>query len=92
MALTITIDQDGAKTTVTLTEDEETAMKNDLLDLPAWIEGAIRGKINNTRKRMVATGVNELRKAGLTVPASDTDVISTYAALPGYKNRQQREE
>ena len=91
MALTITIDQDGVLTTMTLTATEETVMRNDLLDISTWIEEAIRGKINNTMKRMVKSGIDELRKAGRVVPASDDAVIVNYAALPGYKNRKQRD-
>lgn len=91
MALTITIDQDGIITTVTLAPTEEDSMKNDLDDLPTWIEGAIRGKINNTRKRMVAQGIAALRTDGQTVPATDIDVINAFTAMPGYKDRAARE-
>ena len=36
----------------TLTSIEEAALKNDLVDIQGWVDGAINGKFNNCKKRM----------------------------------------
>ena len=88
--LTVTINQDGAITTVNVAALDETALDNDLLDKTQWITDAIAGKINNTRKRMVKQGIDALRADGLSVPSDDDSVITAYAALPTYKDRRGR--
>ena len=37
----------------TLTTTEEQVLGNDLLDIQGWVDGAINGKINKCKKRML---------------------------------------
>ena len=43
-----------AKLTLTIEVDDtdQTVLKNDLLDIDAWVQDAMTGKINNCWKRM----------------------------------------
>ena len=78
--------------TITLTSKEETALKNDLLDIDDWIQKAIAGKIHNCKKRMV----NEWRpilfddESVSSIPANDDDFIALVVTRPEYKTRSER--
>ena len=89
--ITININVDGKVINKVLSGEDQLALENDLLDVGDWIDKAIEGKINNTRKRMVRNGIVDLRRAGATIPADDDVLISTVVARPGYKNRAARD-
>ncbi len=78
--------------TITLTSKEETALKNDLLDINDWIQEAITGKVNSCKKRMV----NEWRpilfadESVSSIPANDDDFIALVVTRPEYKTRSER--
>ena len=44
----------------TLTATEESVLKNDLLDVEVWVNGAIDGKVANCKKRMIAEWLPKL--------------------------------
>jgi hypothetical protein len=79
--------------TIKLTPKEETALKNDLLDINDWIQEAITGKVNNCKKRMV----NEWRpilfadESVSSIPANDDDFIALVVTRSDYKTRSERE-
>ena len=79
--------------TVTITDADETALNNDLLDIDTWIQGAATGKINNCKKRMI----NEWRPiifaddSVATIPANDDDFIALVVARDDYKTRAERD-
>jgi len=79
--------------TVTITDADETALNNDLLDIDTWIQGAVTGKINNCKKRMI----NEWRPiifaddSVATIPANDDDFIALIVARDDYKTRTERD-
>jgi hypothetical protein len=80
--------------TVTITDAEQVALDNDLLDVDDWIQQAVTGKINNCKKRMAqeATQVLKADASVTNMPADDDGLISALAARPDYKNRAEREE
>ena len=79
--------------TVTITDADETALDNDLLDKDAWIQAAVVGKINNCKKRMI----NQWRPiifaddSVATIPANDDDFIALIVARDDYKTRTERD-
>tara|TARA_B100001079_G_C15973955_1_gene324568 strand:+ start:203 stop:463 length:261 start_codon:yes stop_codon:yes gene_type:complete len=79
--------------TVTITDADETALDNDLLDKDAWIQAAVVGKINNCKKRMI----NQWRPiifaddSVATIPANDDDFIALVVARDDYKTRAERD-
>ena len=83
-----------AKTyTVEITDHEEKVLLNDLLDVDAWIQKAVIGKINNCSTRM-ADQATQVLKADASVenmPATDAGLITALIARSDYKNRSARE-
>lgn len=77
----------------TLTSIEETVLKNDLLDIQAWVDGAIDGKVANCKKRMIAewrpilTADPDVE----SMPADDDKLIEVIVARDDYKDRAVRE-
>lgn len=75
---------------ITLTDEEQKVLEHDLLDVKAWIEGAVNGKIHNCLSR----AVNEfrLKTSEKEVPSDLMEAFNLYSSQPEYKNREQREE
>ena len=84
MALTITVN---------ISDADQVVLENDLLDLDAWVQAAVAGKINNSRKCMVKQAGQVLKDdpAVDTMPATDDGLISALVARPEYKNRVDRD-
>lgn len=78
---------------IEITETEEKVLKNDLFDIEQWIRDAIKGKINNCKKRMIREWHPRLMADPevLTIPANEEDIINMITARLDYKNRQDRE-
>jgi len=76
-----------------ITDEEAQILHNDLLDIKAWIDGAIDGKIANCRKR-AAKQYEELAKAEDLdmIPTKEHLKVAALFAHPTYKNRVQTEE
>jgi hypothetical protein len=75
------------------TKDEADALKHDLLDIKAWIDGMIDGKINNCTKRAAKEYREYLKKSGAeTAPLDDKLAIQELRKLPSYKARKERED
>jgi len=79
--------------TVTITDADETALDNDLLDKDAWIQAAVTGKINNCKKRMINTWrpIIFADDSVATIPANDDDFIALVVARDDYKTRAERD-
>ena len=84
MALTITVN---------ISDADEKAMLNDLLDIDDWVQKAVLGKINNCKKRMAqsATAVLKADASVETMPATDDGLIAALLARDDYKNRAERD-
>jgi len=84
MALTITVN---------ISDADEKAMLNDLLDIDDWVQKAVLGKINNCKKRMAqsATVVLKADDSVETMPATDDGLITALLARDDYKNRAERD-
>jgi hypothetical protein len=79
--------------TVNISDANEKAMLNDLLDIDDWVQAAVVGKINNCKKRMAASAAAIL-KADASVesmPATDDGLITALLARDDYKNRAERD-
>ena len=81
-----------ASYTITLTSQEEDALKNDLLDIDGWIQNAIKGKIHSCKKRMIEEWRPILfdDESVTSVPADDDDFIAFVVARSDYKTRAER--
>ncbi len=74
------------------TDDEVAILNHDLLDIKAWIHGAIAGKINNCKKRAAIQYREILKSEGAEmIPASDDLASKLLFSRKDYKNRQQRD-
>ena len=84
MALTITVD---------ISDADQKALLNDLLDIDAWVQSAVAGKINNCKKRMAASAAAVLKADASveTMPATDDGLVAALLARPDYKTRAARD-
>ena len=76
---------------INLTVEQESILKNDLLDIQAWLQDAINGKINNSKKRMFREWEPKLKQRYETLPTSDSAIIAKILAEPDYKDRVARD-
>ena len=78
----------------TLTTTEESVLKNDLLDVGKWVTGAIDGKVNNCKKRMIAEWTPKLNadESVESIPANEEKLIEVIVARDDYKNRADRDK
>jgi hypothetical protein len=76
----------------TLTTTEEQVLGNDLLDIQAWVDGAVDGKINNCKKRMLREWQPKLLAdpAVTSLPATEEELIALIVARSDYKNATTR--
>lgn len=77
----------------TLTATEESVLLNDLLDIQDWVDGAIDGKVNNCKKRMIAEWHPKLTADPdvETIPADDDKLIEVIISRDDYKTRAKRD-
>ena len=77
----------------TLTSTEEAVLKNELLDIQIWVNGAIDGKINNCKLRMC----EEWRKilyadeSVTQIPTDNDELVALIIARDDYKSASQRQ-
>jgi len=78
----------------TLTTTEESVLKNDLTNVQVWVDGAIDGKANNCKKRMVAEWMPKLYadESVTQIPADEDELIAMIVARDDYKNRVDRDK
>ena len=77
----------------TLSSTEEAVLKNDLLDVQDWVDGAIDGKVNNCKKRMLREWLPKLYAddSVSSIPASEDEIVAMIVARDDYKDRVARD-
>ena len=86
-----------AKLTITVEVDDtqQSILKNDLLDINAWVQDAVTGKINNAWKRMQREWTTKLMDdSSFTdpIPSNQADFVKLVLARSDYKNRKARDD
>ena len=86
-----------AKLTITIQIDDtqQLILKNDLLDINAWVQDAVNGKIHNCWKRMQREWTDKLMNdSSFTdpIPSNQTDFVKLILARSDYKNRKARDD
>ena len=79
--------------TINMTALEKKILEEHLIDVQTWIENAVEGKINQCRKRIVASRTQTLINDPEvdTIPATSDGICENLFNSSGYKNRSQRE-
>ena len=81
--------------TVKVDDTDQTVLKNDLLDIDAWVQASITGKINNCWKRMQQEWTTKLMNDSSftdSIPSNKTDFVKLITARSDYKNRADRDK
>ena len=86
-----------AKLTITVEVDDtqQSILKNDLLDINAWVQDAVTGKINNCWKRMQREWTDKLMNdSSFTdpIPSNQEDFVKLVLSQKSYKNRKARDD
>ena len=86
-----------AKLTLTIEIDDtdQTVLKNDLLDIDAWVQAAMTGKINNCWKRMQTEWTTKLMNDESftdSIPSNKADFVTLVTSRSDYKDRKARDE
>ena len=86
-----------AKLTITVEVDDtqQSILNNDLLDINAWVQEAMTGKINNCWKRMQREWTDKLMNdSSFTdpIPSNQADFVRLITSRSDYKTRKQRDE
>jgi len=79
--------------TIEITDTDLLALNNDLLDVDAWIQDAVTGKINNCKKRMINQWQPILFNDPevTSIPATQDEFITAVVAREDYNNRSAKE-
>ena len=81
--------------TIKVSDTDQTVLKNDLLDIDAWVQDAITGKINNCWKRMQREWTDKLMNDSSftdSIPSNKADFVKLITARSDYKDRKARDE
>jgi len=86
-----------AKLTLTIEVDDtdQTVLKNDLLDIDAWVQAAMTGKINNCWKRMQTEWTTKLMNDDSftgSIPSNKAEFVTLVTSRSDYKNRVDRDK
>ena len=86
-----------AKLTLTIEVDDtdQKVLKNDLLDIDAWVQAAMTGKINNCWKRMQREWTDKLMNDESftdSIPSNKADFVTLVTARSDYKDRKARDD
>ena len=85
-----------AKLTITIEIDDtdQLVLKNDLLDIDAWVQAAMTGKINNCWKRMQSEWTTKLMNDESftdSIPSNKADFVTLVTGRSDYKDRAARD-
>jgi len=84
-----------AKTiTITIDDTDEKVLLNDLLDINAWCQDAVTGKINNSWKRMQSEWTTKLMNdESFTdpIPSNKADFVTLVTARDDYQTRAEKD-
>ena len=81
--------------TVKVSDTDQTVLKNDLLDIDAWVQDAMTGKINNCWKRMQKEWTDKLMNDESftdSIPSNKADFVTLVTSRSDYKDRKARDE
>ena len=81
--------------TVKVSDTDQTVLKNDLLDIDAWVQDAMTGKINNCWKRMQQEWTTKLMNDESftdSIPSNKADFVTLITSRSDYKDRKARDE
>jgi hypothetical protein len=81
--------------TVKVSDTDQTVLKNDLLDIDAWVQDAMTGKINNCWKRMQQEWTTKLMNDSSftdSIPSNKADFVTLVTSRSDYKDRKARDE
>ena len=81
--------------TVKVSDTDQTVLKNDLLDIDAWVQDAMTGKINNCWKRMQREWTDKLMNDESftdSIPSNKADFVTLITSRSDYKDRKARDE
>ena len=81
--------------TVKVSDTDQTILKNDLLDIDAWVQDAMTGKINNCWKRMQQEWTTKLMNDESftdSIPSNKADFVTLVTSRSDYKDRKARDE
>ena len=81
--------------TVKIDDTDQTVLKNDLLDIDAWVQDAMTGKINNCWKRMQTEWTTKLMNDESftdSIPSNKADFVTLVTSRSDYKDRKARDE
>ena len=81
--------------TVKVDDTDQTILKNDLLDIDAWVQAAMTGKINNCWKRMQREWTDKLMNDESytdSIPSNKADFVTLVTSRSDYKDRKARDE
>ena len=78
---------------IELTDQQVACLLNDILNIEAWVTGAINGKLNNCKKRLIREWQPRLfdDPEVVTMPADESAFIDMVLARPDYKDRETRD-
>ena len=79
--------------TINVSELEKKILEEHLLDVQGWIEKAVEGKINQCRKRTVASHTQTLINDPevVSIPATTDGICENLFNSAGYQNRAERD-
>ena len=81
--------------TVKVSDTDQTVLKNDLLDIDAWVQDAMTGKISNCWKRMQREWTDKLMNDESftdSIPSNKADFVTLVTSRSDYKDRKARDE
>lgn len=80
--------------TLTISDTDQTVLKNDLMSIDDWVQAAMAGKISNCWKRMQTEWTQKLMSDDSftdPIPSNRADFVALVTSRPGYLNRADRE-
>ena len=83
------------KLTIKVDDTNQLVLKNDLLDIDAWVQDAMTGKINNCWKRMQREWTDKLMNDESftdSIPSNKADFVTLVTSRSDYKDRKARDE
>ena len=81
--------------TIKINDTDQIVLKNDLLDIDAWVQAAMTGKINNCWKRMQQEWTTKLMNDSSftdSIPSNKADFVKLVTSRSDYKDRKARDE
>ena len=81
--------------TIKVNDTDQTVLKNDLLDIDAWVQSAMTGKINNCWKRMQQEWTTKLMNDDSftgSIPSNKADFVTLVTSRSDYKDRKARDD